>query len=572
MIDREQLKALVAQNPQMQQASDQIEQQLLQSGVGPEELMEIVQMLEVMLQNPDKYTQILQAAYAEDVMDPGDLPEQFDEDFIATLLVALYDVVDRFAGQQQQPPQAPQAFARGGLAQVAQELQSKGRYGDTMLAHITPDEARLLKSLGGSGTINPETGLPEYFKRFWKKVVKPVLKVAAPIVANMVIPGAGGLLASALIGGASSAMSGGNFMKGALLGGMSAGLGSAIGAAGQSLAGTGALGNMAASALGNSTVQHALVGGLGSVAQGGKFGEGAAMGAIGNKLGSAVSNLAGTGSSNLAMGVRTGGQTLGHMMAAGYSPKEAVLGGLAAGALTGMQVGDAKRDPYKADDVDLQMGAGASPATVPGTGIQGTNLGANMKTAGVGLALAGLTQEPSTPPPPEIQGELGKMSPAQQEYFNRPNVYWDWSKLAQDAQAAQMPLSLYLAQNWNNVAGGAYNQSKPSVQTPSQFTPAYQPEQQPVQNFAAGGLSQVARLARGGGSGRADTIPARLSDGEFIIDAETVALLGDGSTKEGARLLDEMRAKIRSHKGKALSKGQFSPNAKSPLNYIREAV
>jgi len=36
------------------------------------------------------------------------------------------------------------------------------------LAHINPEEAALLKSRGGSGTINPNTGLPEY-KKFWKQ-------------------------------------------------------------------------------------------------------------------------------------------------------------------------------------------------------------------------------------------------------------------------------------------------------------------------------------------------------------------------------------------------------------------
>ena len=49
------------------------------------------------------------------------------------------------------------------LAALAQVLRSKGRRGDSVLAHITPKEAALLKRRGGSGTINPETGLPEYF-------------------------------------------------------------------------------------------------------------------------------------------------------------------------------------------------------------------------------------------------------------------------------------------------------------------------------------------------------------------------------------------------------------------------
>ena len=42
-------------------------------------------------------------------------------------------------------------------------LASMGRYGDTMLAHINPQEAGLLKSMGGAGTINPQTGLPEFY-------------------------------------------------------------------------------------------------------------------------------------------------------------------------------------------------------------------------------------------------------------------------------------------------------------------------------------------------------------------------------------------------------------------------
>jgi len=49
-----------------------------------------------------------------------------------------------------------------GLKSLAQQLPQYGRYNDDMVAHISSDEARLLKSLGGSGTINPHTGLPEF--------------------------------------------------------------------------------------------------------------------------------------------------------------------------------------------------------------------------------------------------------------------------------------------------------------------------------------------------------------------------------------------------------------------------
>jgi hypothetical protein len=60
-----------------------------------------------------------------------------------------------------------------------------------------------------------------------------------------------------------------------------------------------------------------------------------------------------------------------------------------------------------------------------------------------------------------------------------------------------------------------------------------------------------------------------LSDGEYVIDAETVALLGNGSTRAGAAMLDQMRQGIRQQKGKALAKGKFSPDAKSPLAYMK---
>jgi len=85
--------------------------------------------------------------------------------------------------------------------------------------------------------------------------------------------------------------------------------------------------------------------------------------------------------------------------------------------------------------------------------------------------------------------------------------------------------------------------------------------------YAKGG-SKSSRYVDGPGSGREDKIPALLSDGEYVIDAETLALLGDGSTKEGARRMDKFRANIRKHKGRALSRGRISPNAKSPDKYM----
>lgn len=54
------------------------------------------------------------------------------------------------------------ALLRTDLSRMAEEVRRAGRGKDTILAHITPREAALLKSRGGSGEINPNTGLPEF--------------------------------------------------------------------------------------------------------------------------------------------------------------------------------------------------------------------------------------------------------------------------------------------------------------------------------------------------------------------------------------------------------------------------
>jgi hypothetical protein len=100
----------------------------------------------------------------------------------------------------------------------------------------------------------------------------------------------------------------------------------------------------------------------------------------------------------------------------------------------------------------------------------------------------------------------------------------------------------------------------------------YQYGNPPPQAKAMGGLSQVNSMRIGGGAdGRSDDVPAVLSDGEYVMDAETVAMLGNGSSKAGAKKLDDMRSKLRQHKGRALASGKISPNAKSPLSYLKGA-
>jgi hypothetical protein len=98
--------------------------------------------------------------------------------------------------------------------------------------------------------------------------------------------------------------------------------------------------------------------------------------------------------------------------------------------------------------------------------------------------------------------------------------------------------------------------------------------------FAGGGLNIVKHAGKhrvdfrtgdavtGPGDGQSDDIPAMLADGEFVIPADVVAALGNGSTKAGSDALYEMMHSIRAKSRKAHPKN-LPPPAMSPLDYIK---
>ena len=80
----------------------------------------------------------------------------------------------------------PDKFMPGGLASLnmggsIQDLQAQGRGGDTMLAHINPQEAGVLKAMGGSGVINPNTGLREFDAPATTPATTPTVSPSAPL-------------------------------------------------------------------------------------------------------------------------------------------------------------------------------------------------------------------------------------------------------------------------------------------------------------------------------------------------------------------------------------------------------
>jgi len=625
---RDQIMQVAQSDPSFSQAIDAMEQAVINMPITPEDLDEIIALLEFVIQNPDKYGEVRQAAIEDEEIDENTLPPQFDPIYIISLLVALYGLQDRLKEQ---------GYARGGLTVAARRVQAAGRGGDTELAHINPREAEMLRQAGGAGTINPKTGLREY-KWNWGRV----LAAAAPIVLSIVAPGigtaigtsiAGGLLGGtaaaglvpyiapaiggALLGAGTSALTGGKPLQGALSGAIGSGLGNVLGQGISSGLDLG-LGETASNILGGT-----LVGAGAAAAQKRNPFSGAFRGALGAGIGAVGKEFAGDiagfgpgagGTEGIKRGIEAGTSGFGTGLTAGMDPKQAaaagVLSGLASGFIKPSQsvvqnmsgevplatpvqqpdgtlapapgsagvMPDGRPGVYQADPstgfIELKpvpgtyqlneqtrqmefrpqqrgiletLGLGAPAGQTPATGGGqssgiGSLLSGNLAPLLAGGALLA-SQGGGQAPPPQTRA----LPAAQQEYINRPGIVWDWARMQRDATASNLTLDQFMARNWPRVTSGEYNAAP----------------------MAQGGLSMVSRFVRGGGTGRSDEISAKLSDGEYVIDAETVAMLGDGSSKAGAKKLDEMRNQIRQHKGRALAKGKFSPDAKSPLTYLK---
>ena len=152
--------------------------------IPPEVLALLNTMVDEILSNPANYAAIRERYMAQGV-DEELLPEAFDAQLFGALQVAL----DQLRAPDTMAP--PQNFARGGVASLrpmAQAMADAGRNGDTMVAHISPIEAQILRRIGGSGTTNPTTGMPEFFlKKLFKKIGRTIKKFANTTIGKIVI-------------------------------------------------------------------------------------------------------------------------------------------------------------------------------------------------------------------------------------------------------------------------------------------------------------------------------------------------------------------------------------------------
>lgn len=155
----------------------------------------------------------------------------------------------------------------------------------------------------------------------------------------------------------------------------------------------------------------------------------------------------------------------------------------------------------------------------------------------------------------------GGQMPATPQMPQRPQM----GGLAQAMKTGNMPPA------GGGARGQMMPQGRPQAMNRNSKTSYYQYGNPPAR-MAAGGLNMVRSYNIGGGAdGRSDDVNAVLSDGEYVFDAETVALLGNGSSEAGADRLDQMREQIRKQKGQKLAQGEISPDARSPLSYLKRS-
>lgn len=464
------------------------------------------------------------------------------------------------------------------MHEVAKHLSAMGRHGDTMLVHMSPAEVKALHGIGsltGSEiTINPETGLPEAFSfgDFFKSMLPTIVgAVAAPLTGgtSMLIP----VMAGAATG---AALNSDNPLMGALTGGLGgfggANIGSALANAGKTGALTGATsagagsGGMGITATGGINPAYANAAGTAvseaalptAAAQGTTtyFGP-ATSGAVSaagkaaptfGEMGQGIANL-GTGSGRDAFVQSLGGTgPNADLIAAGKVAMPVGMSALSAIEPPTMpQEKEEKYDPYAtlnlSGDSGLRFFAGG------GTVYESPDPGSDPReSAGQTLqyGIGGLSRYARG-------GDVGLFGGSSLSLADEPeptvnkrnrlnaNPLYILNPLMKDRNNQQTD---YRPQSGNPFLN-AFGMNR--------FMRMPPPPPPPLLSRDSG-----ARFARGGyldgpGDGMSDSIPAtiegkqpaKLADGEFVVPADVVSHLGNGSTKAGAQRLYAMMDKVR---------------------------
>ena len=385
-------------------------------------------------------------------------PQEFG---LTTLTPAQYAEAARAAAIQEAggvpveafstPVTAAEGMKEGGLASATKRLESKGRNGDSMLVHMTPGEVaglqQIAMKMGGSLSINPQTGLPE--ANFFKKILPFVAAVAAPYLAP-------GLLGAGIAGG---------------------------------LAGVGTM-------LGGGSFKEGITTGL------------TAFGAAGLSSGAMGSNPLGVG------GESTFNQanTIGPASTGNISPEAGGVEGL-----NPLATGEISRVSPSVEQLS-QVPATVTPQQVASSG---TILGMKPSTALIGGMMASSL----------YTGEQERDMYQKQYDDYIADVEARKRRGMESFERSSMPT--YAARGGlMSLAGGGITYAEGGGTT---------------------GPTNEPRMVQGTGDGMSDSVPAtiegvqeaRLANDEFVIPADVVADLGNGSSNAGAKQLYAMMDRIR---------------------------
>ena len=421
------------------------------------------------------------------------------------------------------PPEHIEKLAKGGLTGQAKNVAKAGVGGDTMVIHINKDEYHQLCKEWGEPTINPHTGMPQFTPFYKQSWFAPVAALAATAL-------------MATVGGAP--------IGAALLGSETAGTTLA------GLTGVDALGSATVGTLAGNAVLGGVAGGLTGGLKGAATG--AALSGLGTIGSSALGNYLGAGSA-------TGTSATTGQGIPGTSLEGA--GGFTSSDLSALNAG--------ADKIMTTPGNAVYGGNLVDQGITGATINVDpaSKTSGIMSGIQGYLTDPN------------KMAAAAVGIGAMTGALGGGSSDSASTAAPAVPTNMATDPNMTarlNTAPLDRTRLQPLI--PNYYRYGTMPnaqearyysdvaQQQPTVQAAHGG--PLSQYVQGGGPGRSDRIPAKLSDGEYVMDAETVALLGDGSSKAGAQKLDQFRANIRKQKGKALAQGKFSPDAHDPSHYL----
>ena len=466
-------------------------------------------------------------------------------------------------------------FAEGGLA-AAQQTQSRGRGQDTMLVHMTPGEVKGLQALamsqGGSLTINPQTGLPE--AGFLSSILPMVAGLAlAPMTAGTSLAFLGATpFATAMTVGGITGLATGSLKKG-LMAGLGAYGGAGIGQGLSAAAGTAE--NLAAAAPNTPDL-------LTTYAQPPAVTPSpiSDLSPFSGSAGDFVPQV-GSQASNLSPFSGSAGDFVPQVDKVLSYPEAQLPEGFASSKnLTYAQLPPPPPPPPPTgmdaftSGTEAMFQPGTAGADARSAFMKATPTG-SLTAAGASVASA-LTPKPAPLQTSksfirgydlDITNPSGTPQYTPQDTREREQVRYAFSPRP-IYEAAQGGLAALNGQTYDDEYGRDEYEEGGSVKKRKSRSLKGNPyykfaqdrrdssmEAAVEQNFAKGGLGAALppRFLSGGGDGMSDSIKARiggmqearLADGEFVVPADVVSHLGNGSSKAGAKKLYAMMDKIR---------------------------